>query len=31
MDLSEIGLQFGINEAQTRAAVESLTPVVAAG
>lgn len=31
MDLSEIGRQFGLNEAQTRAAVEALTPVVAAG
>ena len=29
MDLSEIGRQFGLNEAQTRAAVEALTPVVA--
>ena len=31
MDLSEIGRQFGLNEAQTGAAVEALTPVVAAG
>ena len=31
MDLSEIGRQFGLDEAQTRAAVEALTPVVAAG
>ncbi len=31
MDLSEIGRQFGLNEAQPRAAVEALTPVVAAG
>ncbi len=31
MDLSEIGRQFGLNEEQTRAAVEALTPVVAAG
>jgi hypothetical protein len=31
MDLSEIGRQFGLNETQTRAAVEALTPVVAAG
>lgn len=31
MDLSEIGRQFGLNEAQTRAAFEQLAPVVAAG
>lgn len=31
MDLSEIGRQFGLDEEQTRAAVEALTPVVAAG
>lgn len=31
MDISEIGRQFGLNEAQTRAAFEQLTPVVAAG
>jgi hypothetical protein len=31
MDLLEIGRQFGLNEEQTRAAVEALTPVVAAG
>lgn len=31
MDLSEIGRQFGLNEAQTRAAFEALAPVVAAG
>jgi len=31
MDLSEIGRQFGLSEEQTRAAVEALTPVVAAG
>jgi hypothetical protein len=31
MDLSEIGRQFGLNEEQARAAVEALTPVVAAG
>ena len=31
MDLTEIGRQFGLNEEQTRAAVEALTPVVAAG
>ena len=31
MELSEIGRQFGLNEEQTRAAVEALTPVVAAG
>lgn len=31
MDLSAIGRQFGLNEEQTRAALEALTPVVAAG
>ena len=31
MDISEIGRQFGLNDAQTRAAFEALTPVVAAG
>ena len=31
MDLSEIGRQFGLDEAQTRAAFEALAPVVAAG
>jgi hypothetical protein len=31
MDLAEIGRQFGLNEEQTRAAVEALTPVIAAG
>lgn len=31
MDISEIGRQFGLNEAQTRAALEQLAPVVAAG
>jgi hypothetical protein len=31
MDLSAIGRQFGLNEEQTRAAVEALGPVVAAG
>ena len=31
MDLTEIGRQFGLNEVQTRAAVEALTPVIAAG
>jgi hypothetical protein len=31
MDLSAIGQQFGLNEEQTRAAMEALTPVVAAG
>jgi hypothetical protein len=31
MDLTAIGQQFGLNEAQTRAALEALTPVVAAG
>jgi hypothetical protein len=31
MDLSAIGRQFGLDEAQTRAALEALTPVVAAG
>jgi len=31
MDISEIGRQFGLNEAQTRAAFEQLAPVVAAG
>ncbi len=31
MDLSAIGQQFGLNEEQTRAAIEALTPVVAAG
>lgn len=31
MDLSEIGRQFGLSDEQTRAAVEALTPVVAAG
>lgn len=31
MDLSEIGRQFGLNEAQTRAAFEQLAPAVAAG
>jgi hypothetical protein len=31
MDLSAIGRQFGLTEEQTRAAMESLAPVVAAG
>jgi hypothetical protein len=31
MDLSAIGRQFGLNEEQTRAAIEALGPVVAAG
>ncbi len=31
MDLSALGRQFGLTEEQTRAAVEALTPVVAAG
>jgi hypothetical protein len=31
MDISAIGRQFGLDEAQTRAALEALTPVVAAG
>lgn len=31
MDLSAIGRQFGLNEEQTRAAMDSLAPVVAAG
>lgn len=31
MDLSAIGRQFGLNDEQTRAALEALTPVVAAG
>jgi hypothetical protein len=31
MDLSAIGQQFGLNEAQTRAALDALVPVVAAG
>jgi hypothetical protein len=31
MDLSAIGRQFGLDEAQTRAALEALTPVVASG
>lgn len=31
MDITEIGRQFGLNEAQTRAAFEQLAPVVAAG
>lgn len=31
MDLSAIGRQFGLNEEQTRAAMEALAPVVAAG
>src|SRR5262245_34505369 len=31
MDYAELGRQFGLNEAQTRAAFEQLTPVVAAG
>lgn len=31
MDIAEIGRQFGLNEAQTRAAFEQLAPVVAAG
>lgn len=31
MDYAEIGRQFGLNEAQTRAAFEQLGPVVAAG
>jgi hypothetical protein len=31
MDLSAIGRQFGLDEAQTRAALDALTPVVAAG
>jgi hypothetical protein len=31
MDLTTLGQQLGLNEAQTRAALEALTPVVAAG
>lgn len=31
MDLEELGRQFGLDEAQTRAAFEQLAPVVAAG
>jgi hypothetical protein len=31
MDIAEIGRQFGLNDAQTRAAFEQLAPVVAAG
>lgn len=31
MDLSAIGRQFGLNEEQTRAALDALVPVVAAG
>jgi hypothetical protein len=31
MDFSEIGRQFGLNEQQTRAALDALAPVVAAG
>ncbi len=31
MDLSALGRQFGLSEEQTRAALEALTPVVAAG
>ena len=31
MDISAIGRQFGLDEAQTRAAFEALTPVVASG
>jgi hypothetical protein len=31
MNLEELGRQFGLNEAQTRAAFEQLAPVVAAG
>lgn len=31
MDLSSIGRQFGLNEEQTRAALDALTPVVASG
>jgi hypothetical protein len=31
MDLSAIGRQFGLDDAQTRAALEALTPVVASG
>ena len=31
MDFSAIGKQFGLSEEQTRAAIEALTPVVAAG
>jgi hypothetical protein len=31
MDLSAIGRQFGLNEQQTRAAMDALAPVVAAG
>jgi hypothetical protein len=31
MDLSQIGRQFGLDDAQTRAAFEALAPVVAAG
>jgi hypothetical protein len=31
MDLSAIGRQFGLNDEQTRAALEALAPVVAAG
>jgi hypothetical protein len=31
MDISAIGRQFGLDDAQTRAALEALTPVVASG
>jgi hypothetical protein len=31
MDISAIGRQFGLNDAQTRAALEALAPVIAAG
>ena len=31
MDLSAIGRQFGLDEQQTQAAFDALTPVVAAG
>ena len=31
MDYASIGRQFGLDEAQTRSAIEALTPVVAAG
>ena len=31
MDISAIGRQFGLNDEQTRAALEALAPVVAAG
>ena len=31
MNIDAIGRQFGLNEAQTRAALDALAPVVAAG